>query len=54
MIFRRSEAHQLQVALGQGLTDPSKRTMTSKGSIWDFQKIKGTLFWGPFNEDPTI
>ena len=22
--------------------------------IWGFPKIGGTLFWGPYNKDPTI
>ena len=22
--------------------------------IWDFPRIRGTLFWGPYNKDPTI
>ena len=21
--------------------------------IWEFPKIRGTLFWGPYNKDPT-
>ena len=24
------------------------------GPIWEFPKILGTLFWGPYNKDPTI
>ena len=24
------------------------------GSIWEFPKIRGTLFWGRYNKDPTI
>ena len=23
-------------------------------AIWDFPKTRGTLFWGPYNKDPTI
>ena len=23
-------------------------------STWDFPKIRATLFWGPYNKDPTI
>ena len=23
-------------------------------SVWEFPKIRGTLFWGPYNKDPTI
>ena len=22
--------------------------------IWEFPEIRGTLFWGPYNKDPTI
>ena len=22
--------------------------------IWEFPKIRGTLFWAPYNKDPTI
>ena len=22
--------------------------------VWEFRKIRGTLFWGPYNKDPTI
>ena len=25
-----------------------------KGHIWEFPTIRGTLFWGPENKDPTI
>ena len=24
------------------------------GLIWDFPTIRGTLFWGPYNQDPII
>ena len=24
------------------------------GPIWEFPKIRGTLFGGPYNKDPTI
>ena len=27
---------------------------TGTGCKWEFPKIKGTLFWGPYNKDPTI
>ena len=23
-------------------------------SIWEFPKIRGTVFWGPYNKDPAI
>ena len=23
-------------------------------SKWEFPKIRGTLFWGPYNKDPTM
>ena len=22
--------------------------------VWEFQEIRGTLFWGPSNRDPTV
>ena len=28
-----------------------RRTMKT---IWEFPKIRGTLIWGPYNENPTI
>ena len=33
-----------------------QRTSIEQGSfgIWEFPKIRGTLFWGPYNKDPTI
>ena len=24
------------------------------GFVWEFPKSRGTLFWGPYNKDPTI
>ena len=24
------------------------------GFIWEFPKIRGALFWGPYDKDPTI
>ena len=27
---------------------------TDPTGIWEFPKIRGTLFWGPYNKDPTI
>ena len=23
-------------------------------NMWEFPKIRGTVFWGPYNKDPTI
>ena len=31
-----------------GLMDSATR------SIWEFPKIRGTVFWGPYDKDPTI
>ena len=28
--------------------------MSNKQQIWEFPKIRGTLFWGPYNKDLTI
>ena len=25
-----------------------------QAAIWEFRKIGSTLFWGPYNKDPTI
>ena len=25
-----------------------------QSTIWEFPKIRATLFWGPYNKDPTI
>ena len=36
-------------SLGLGLGRDSKQ-----GFIWEFQNIRGTLFWGPYNRDPII
>ena len=24
------------------------------GNMWEFPKIRGTLFWGPYKKDPTV
>ena len=37
--------------------NPSTPLHVSKSSgcaTWEFPKIRGTLFWGPYNKDPTI
>ena len=23
-------------------------------SLWEFPQVRGTLFWGPYNKDPTM
>ena len=30
------------------------KTIPKTLSIWEFPKIRGTLFWGPYNKDPSI
>ena len=25
-----------------------------RGYTWQFQKLRGTLFWGPYNKEPTF
>ena len=31
------------------------RALGSEGRMWEFPKIRGTLFWGPYNnKDPII
>ena len=34
-----------------GLLPPQAPVCTD---IWEFPKIRGTVFWGPYNKDPTI
>ena len=33
---------------------PNTKAIPPNGLIWEFPKIGGTLFWGPYNQDPTI
>ena len=33
---------------------PTPRTPCRNSPVWEFPKIRSTLFWGPFNKDPTI
>ena len=41
--------------LGLGLTGwMSAACFLEFKSIWGFPKIRGTLFWGPYNKDPII
>ena len=39
-----------------GLEEQSYRICETTNGIliWEFPKIRGTLFWGPYNKDPTI
>ena len=32
----------------------SEHSCFAEASLWDFPKVRGTLFWGPYNKDPTI
>ena len=33
---------------------PAKRRGPQRNMhMWEFPKIRGTLFWGPYNKDPT-
>ena len=36
--------------------DKKRRAAAPPGSssMWEFPKIRGTLFWGPYDKDPTI
>ena len=29
------------------------KALNPKGPTWDFRKLRGTFFWGPYNKDPT-
>ena len=44
-----------QACLGSGTTVVSSVEGGGPGfpAIWEFPKIRGTLFWGPYNKDPT-
>ena len=33
---------------------PRSPLSLAKPFTWEFPKIRGTLFWGPYNKDPTI
>ena len=37
-----------------GLPRGENVTFGKKPLKWGFPKIRGTLFWGPYNKDPTI
>ena len=41
--------------LSEGIAyGPARRSHgVSSESLWEFPKIRGTLFWGPDNKDPT-
>ena len=36
------------------LNKDSKQNAIRPSNTWEFPKIGGTLFWGPYNKDPTI
>ena len=38
--------------VGRGILRPASRYMES--AMWEFPKIRGTLFGGPYNKDPSI
>ena len=50
------------MASGSGdIENPNNSTLDERTTgfykgfrIWEFPKIRGTLIWGPYNEDPTI
>ena len=37
-----------------GVKYVEKLKLVCVGFIWGFPKIRGTLFWAPYNKDPTI
>ena len=40
---------------GLGFRAPGARGRVQGFSgVWEFPKIRGTLFWGPYDKDPTI
>ena len=38
----------------RALLRPHKGCDMRLSTIWEFPKIRDTLFWGPYNKDPTI
>ena len=40
--------------LRQALGVERFRMVCEYPAIWEFPKMRGTLFWGPYNQDPTI
>ena len=45
-----------QTPIGLNFWDPNPNPMVPQEAIqmWEFPKIRGTLFWGPYDKDPTI
>ena len=39
---------------GDRLENPKKKPWFIQISIWEFPKMRGTLFWGPYKKDPTM
>ena len=45
----------LEGSTGLGFRAPGARGRVQGFSgVWEFPKIRGTLFWGPYDKDPTI
>ena len=44
----------LQNALSFSLLKTTVRLLIERLGIWEFPKIRGTLFWGPYNRNPAI
>ena len=38
----------------EGLCSLGALWLSPSGATWEFPKLRGTLFWGPYNKDPTI
>ena len=49
-------AHEVgrQVARAPASPDRKDSNKRSSNDMWEFPKIRGTLFWDPYNKDPTI
>ena len=43
----RSESSYSRLGRDEGL-------LSNSIPLWEFPKIRGTFFWGPYNKDPTI
>ena len=51
--FQSSQAEALRIELNRRRLEIRGFELEAK-NIREFSKIRGTLFWGPYNKDPTI
>ena len=44
----------IALAIASAISIAIPATAVATTLIWGFPKIRGTVFWGPYNMDPTI